>query len=233
MDLYNKIEELNALADRLTAKDDIINCFHRYVNFYSELHIEGMMKQFSTERKDICLEIGEDGLYEGEKAIREVFAFMPKLAKRPGSIIYHYVDTEVVEIAQDGLTAKLTCLAPGFDADAKALTQNWIYGKYYVDLIKEANGKWKLWHVQWFRNFEAPMMKGWLENSIAHDQEVSHPAFKDIYGDSKKSDKSNYPTNWSYPKHFVIDEVNYLLPEPPQPYKTWDGMTGTVKTRKE
>ena len=43
----------------------------------------------------------------------------------------------------------------------------------------------------------------------------------------------SYPESWQYPKHYSPDEVNYLLPEPPAPYKTWDGMTAAVKTRKE
>lgn len=233
MELNEKIAELTCLASKLNNRDEIINCFHRYINFYSEQHIDGVMAQFTTTQPDVSLEIGEKGCLKGLDAIRAYFGYMPKIAARPGAIIYHYVDTQVVTIAEDGKTAKLTCLAPGFDADAKSLTQNWVYGKYYADLVREENGEWKLWHVRWFRNFEAPMMIGWLKNQTAHDDVENHPAMQDVYGEKAPFEAGSYPESWQYPKHYSPDEVNYLLPEPPAPYKTWDGMTAAVKTRKE
>lgn len=228
-DLWKDIEELEQVAERLTDHDQILNTFYRYIHYYGELHINGVMEQFA-DRADITLEIGEEGLYRGPETIRSYFGFMPKLAQKPGILVYHYTDTPVVEIAGDGKTAKVTALAPGLDAAAKALVQNWIYGKYYADLIKE-NGAWKLWHVQWFREFECSMTKGWMKEQTAHDRELVAPELADAYADMPKGEKGTYPDDWAYPKHYDPENVNYLLPEPPKAYRSYDGITATEKTR--
>lgn len=228
-DLLKDIGALEEFATRLVDHDQILNTFYRYIHYYGELHITGTMQQFS-KRPDISLEIGEEGVYEGYDTIKAYFGFMPKLAQKPGILIYHYTDTPVIEIAKDGQTAKLTALAPGLDAAAKALVQNWIYGKYYVDLIKE-DGEWKLWHVQWFRNFECSMTKGWMKEQTAHDRELVAPELADAYQDLPQGQKGSYPDDWQYPKHYDPERVNYLMPEPPQAYETYSGKTAMVKTR--
>lgn len=228
-DLLMNIEALDKMATELVDHDQILNTFYRYIHYYGELHIDGVMEQFAN-RQDISLEIGEEGVFEGRETIRAYFGFMPKLAKKPGILIYHYTDTPVVEIAKDGKSAKLTALAPGLDAAAKALIQNWVYGKYYADLIKE-DGAWKLYHVQWFRTFECSMTKGWMKEQTAHDRELAAPELADAYADLPKGKSGSYPENWPYPKHYDPELVNYLMPEPPQPFDTYDGKTSMVKTR--
>lgn len=229
-ELEKDLEQLELFAEQLSDHDAVLNCFYRYIHYYGQLHITGTMEQFSR-RSDVSLEIGEEGIYEGYDTIERYFGFMPKLAKKPGIMIYHYVDTPVVELAGDGKTAKLTCLAPGLDAAAKALVQNWIYGKYHVDLIKE-DGVWKLWHVQWFRTFECAMTAGWLKEQTAHDKELTHPELADVYEGLPKPEPGSYPEDWKYPKHFDTTKVNYLMPEPPEAYETWKGKTSMKVTRK-
>lgn len=230
--MQNLLEGICALekqAIKLVDHDQILNAFYRYIHYYGELHITGVMEQFA-DRPDISLEIGEEGIYEGRETIQAYFGFMPKLAQKPGILIYHYTDTPVVEIAKDGQSAKLTALAPGLDAAAKALVQNWVYGKYYADLVKE-NGAWKLYHVQWFRDFECSMTKGWMKEQTAHDRELVALELKDAYEKLPRPKESSYPENWAYPKHYDPERVNYLMPEPPQPFNTYDGKTAMTKTR--
>ena len=232
-DLEKDLESLEFLTEEISDHDAILNCFYRYIHFYGQLHIEGVMEQFSKDHSDVSLEIGEEGIYTGLNTIRSYFGFMPKLSQKPGIMIYHYVDTPVVEIAGDHKTAKITCLAPGLDAAAKALVQNWIYGKYYVDMVKEADGSWKLWHVQWFRTFECAMTAGWLKEQTAHDKELVHPELSDAYEGLPAPEDSSYPKDYSYPKHFDPEKVNYLLPEPPKPYSSWNGKTSMDITRND
>lgn len=113
MDAFEKdLEQLELFTEGLSDMDAILNRFYRYIHYYGELHLNGTMEQFST-RQDVSLEIAEEGIFEGYDKIKEYFGFMPKLAKKPGIMIYHYVDTQVVEIAKDGKTAKLTQCADG------------------------------------------------------------------------------------------------------------------------
>lgn len=232
MSIEKELAELTALADKNSAVNTVLKVFHAYVNYYSQQHIEGVMAQFA-DQPDVSLEVADEGKVVGLENIRRYFSYMPVLAKKPGILMYHYVTTEVVEVAEDGQTAKLTAMSPSCDAMAKAQMQNWCYGKYYADFIKDANGDWKIWHIQWFSTFETPVTTGWLKEQTAHKAEFVHPELADAYVETLKveREKSSYPENWEYPTHFDPKSRNYLMPEPAEPYQKWDGMTSMKNTR--
>lgn len=230
-DLEKQILELSRIADHNSDVDAVLKVFHNYLHYFAQNHVTGVLEQFSGEQEDISLEVGEEGRIVGRADLEKHFAYMPRLAQKPGVLVYHYVTTEVVEIAQDGQTAKLTALSPSCDAMGQAQIQNWIYGKYHVDLVKQSDGQWKLWHVQWFRTFEAAVTLGWLKEQTAHDAEVVHPKLADVYADPAPRAGSSYPPAWPYPRHYDPERVNYLMPEPPEPYAHWDGSTAMKMTR--
>jgi len=232
MNIEKELAGLTALADKNSAVHSVLKVFHAYVNYYSQQHIEGVMAQFA-DKPDVSLEIADEGKVVGLADIRRYFSYMPVLAKKPGILMYHYVTTEVVEVAGDGKTAKLTAMSPSCYAMAKAQMQHWCFGKYYVDFIKEDDGSWKMWHVQWFSTFETPVTAGWLKEQTAHKAEFTHPELADAYVETLKVEKqpSSYPADWDYPTHFDPKSKNYLLPEPAEPYETWDGMTAIKNTR--
>lgn len=232
MDFEKEFAELKALADRNCAVNEVLKTLHRYVNYYSQEHIEGVMAQFADE-PDVSLEVADEGKVVGLENIRRYFSYMPIIAKKPGILMYHYVTTEVVAVAEDGKTAKVTAMSPSCDAMAKAQMQNWCYGKYYVDFIRNAQGEWKIWHIQWFSTFEAPVTVGWLKQQTAHKAEFTDPNLADAYEETLRveREKSSYPEDWAYPTHFDPKKQNYLMPEPAEPYAAWDGMTSMRKTR--
>ena len=224
------LQALEQQMDRVADTNRILDIFYRYIHYFSLLHREGILSTFA-DRDDVSLELAEEGVVVGPEQLRRHFSFMPVLAQKPGILVYHYVTCPVVEIAADGATAKLTCFAPGCDAMAPASMQDWIYGKYYVDLIRQTDGQWKVWHVRWFRTFETPVTVGWLKEQTAHDKQYGHAKLKDAYAQRAEKQPSTYPPYWKYPKHFDPTQPNYLLPEPPKAYTSWDGMTAMDMTR--
>ncbi len=64
----------------------------------------------------------------------------------------HQITTPVIEIAEDGQTAKAMWMSTGAilicnDMDEEAgQTSKWDFGKYAVDFIK-VDGAWKIWHL--------------------------------------------------------------------------------------
>lgn len=231
MNFEKELADLSVIVTRNSAVNEVLNVFHSYVHYFSQNHISGVLKQFALDKEDVSLEIGEEGKIVGAEQLRKHFAYMPRLAKQTGVLVYHYVTSEVVEVAEDGKTAKVTALSPSCDAMGQAQLQNWIFGKYYVDMIKTEDGSWKLWHVQWFRTFETPVTVGWLKVQTSHDAEINHPKMVDVYADPAARNESSYPADWRYPKHYDTEQVNYLMPEPPKPYKSWDGITSMEFTR--
>jgi hypothetical protein len=231
-DILKEIEEVAALVQNSEDINSVLDIFHRFIHFYTMLHIDGTMNTFSDEKDDISFELADLGVIKGRDQLRKHFSYMPKLAKKPGIFLHHYTTCPVVEIAVDGLTAKLTCFAPGADAIAEALMQNWKYGKYYADFIKQKDMQWRIWHLRWFRTFETPLMVGWLECQEVTKKEQSHPAVKDAYEERADALPGNYPEDWAYPKWYSPDKPNYLMPEPVKPYEKWDGITAMDFTRK-
>jgi SnoaL-like domain len=66
-----------------------------------------------------------------------------------GMFQVHTITTPIIEVADDGQTAKGMWYTPGAVAgvtDKGTLGADWIWEKYAVDFIKE-DGKWKFWHI--------------------------------------------------------------------------------------
>lgn len=229
--IIKQIEEIEAVAQKSEDINMVLDVFHRYIHYYGMLHIDGIMSTFSDEEDDVSLEMADLGVIQGRNQLKKHFSYMPKLAQKPGIFSYYYVTSPVVEIAADGMSAKLTCFAPGADGIAEAMMQNWIYGKYYADFFKQKDGQWKIWHVRWFRTFEAPLMVGWLECQEVTQKEQENPAVADVYEEKADVLPSTYPKDWPYPKWYSTDKQNYLMPEPVRPYEKWDGMSAMDFTR--
>jgi hypothetical protein len=74
-----------------------------------------------------------------------------------GMLQEHTITTAIIEIAEDGKTAKGMWYTPGAVGGVK-LHASWMWEKYAVDFIKE-NGKWKFWHVIVVTDFGVPFGK--------------------------------------------------------------------------
>lgn len=219
-------------------------------NIMGKLSYLGILKRekeifsmFWSTRDDICLGVNE-GWYLGPQAVAGYYQafydralYCAKFMKEhfpkqtegksedelygAGIINIKPVDTAVIEVAGDGLTAQGVWYCRGSDNDLKSCgpANDWSFGCYAVDFIKEGSD-WKIWHMQYLEDIRVPAGKTWgkAEQEFYPDLD----AFKDVE-----------PFNLPAPTVAVTLMERYTpsrpftkLPEPPVPYWTYAEASG-------
>ncbi len=86
-----------------------------------------------------------------------------------GTAIVHTITTPVIELAEDEQTAKAMFYSLGscteIDPD-KGPKAYWVWEKYAVDFVKEADG-WKIWHLVTMTDFKTPVGENWARVNLA------------------------------------------------------------------
>ena len=134
----------------------------------------------------------------------------------PGIMCVHTFSTPVIEIAEDGQTARGVWLSSGTEnfGDGDHIQneldrgfEGWAWSMYAFDFIK-IDGEWKLWHYRLFGLFIMKHDECWTE--VRPYDGIS----------SMVTTEDRPPVNAPY--DWTIDSVypwNY--PDPPKPYKTF------------
>ena len=70
-----------------------------------------------------------------------------------GQLLLHVTTTSIIEVAEDGLTAKGYWYTPGLLKQTDFANADSMWENYGADFIKE-NGEWKLWHLHMYTDFQ-------------------------------------------------------------------------------
>ena len=68
-----------------------------------------------------------------------------------GQLLLHVTTTAIIEVAEDGMTAKCFWYSPGMICET-GQSGNTIWEAYGVDFVKEGD-EWKMWHLHMFTDF--------------------------------------------------------------------------------
>jgi hypothetical protein len=131
-----------------------------------------------------------------------------------GTLILHTLTTPIIEVAEDGQTAKGVWYSPGIMSeigyDGKPAAHN-MWERYGVDFVKE-DDDWKIWHVHTYYDATYEPGKSWT------DPPPQTPPPSMPHNDiGPKLDK---PVTVEY-KAYSPTTVPQMLPELPKPYKTF------------
>ena len=224
----NEFEKrLNALEARIEHEEGIIEIktiMNRYLQYFQGADANNILQDWAFERDDCSVELGR-GKFQGERTIRLFFDQRPDLARLPGALVEHETTSQVVTIADDGQTARFIAFSPGYKCLAPGHSQVWSLGRYYVEFIK-IEGRWKIWHMQWAVIVEGDAALGWLYQNRSYFKECLFPELDCIH----RGDQNMIPAD-NVIDHYKMDMVQYFLPEPPPPYKTWDKYNALFRTR--
>lgn len=205
--------------ERLEAIHEVQNLMGRYAAYHSAGREEERMNLFALSTPGVSAEIAPGGVYEGVEGLKRLFLGAYKARDRTGWLGEHDLTTRIIEVAGDLETAKGVWFCPGVrvqrrDVTAQPATQGeleagFVWGKYRVDFTKE-DGKWKIWHLKWYRTFNAPHGKSWVEVSSGRGEAPV------LYGD--------FPPDRprTYYKPYDPRGQSELEPPPPEPYETYD-----------
>ena len=119
------------------------------------------------------VEKGEEDTRADNEAMRKLF---PELADKKDSEIWgvgtamvHTISTPVIELAEDEKTAKGMFYSMGACTEIdreKGPKAYWVWEKYAVDFVKEADG-WKIWHMVIMTDFKTPVGQNWASVNLA------------------------------------------------------------------
>jgi len=162
-----------------------------------------------------------------QAALEKVIKLHPEVENKSenwgiGTLIAHVLTTPVIEIAEDGQTAKGVWYSPGIvtetGPDGKPQPLH-MWEKYGVDFIKE-DGAWKIWHIHMYYDITFAPGTSWTDPP-------KPPPAQPV--DAKKPAATS---SRSYDRESTVMYRNYsettvpvILPELPKPYKTFDDVT--------
>jgi hypothetical protein len=167
----------DAMLERLEWRRDIRNLMGRISADYSVREESQIFQRYWSGRDDVSLGVN-DGWYVGSQAVSAYYAalgeeialaskcvqsdFPEKLSGTPddelygvGAMAYIPFDSQVIEIADDGQTAKgLFNIRGSYSrVTPSGPIAYWLFGWAAVDYVLE-DGQWKIWHMQWLRNVD-------------------------------------------------------------------------------
>ncbi|EOS37818.1 hypothetical protein D3Z53_17845 [Lachnospiraceae bacterium] len=223
--LRARYEDLKKRAQRVSDIQTVEKLFHTYLQYYNLQHVEGILSTLALDQSDVSVEEGYSEVYEGKEAVESYFDCFRRLSKKPGILVEQHCVCPVIELAGDGKTAKLVCFARGIKGVAAAELQTYLAGRYYVDFIKEEDGTWKIWHLHWFIIYDSEVKKGFMYSQTTNNEEWRHPELSDVF-----TSRANKPSTY-WPVIFNPKTPYDYIPEAPEPYETYDGITALKRTR--
>ena len=109
-----------------------------------EAYVEGHDSSWLETAKSYAAQQGIDISGMTDEEILQTYGGM-------GQLLLHVTTTAIIEVAEDGQTAKGYWYSPGMIAES-GQSANSIWEAYGADFIKE-NGEWKLWHLHMYTDF--------------------------------------------------------------------------------
>ena len=207
----DRLALLEMEVERLKAVHEIQNLVGRYMVIHTPATTSKSWELFALKQPDVSVEIAMWGVFVGAENIKKLYE---EGHGEPvvGTMFEHQLTTPIIEVAEDGQTAKGLWFSPGHETpmiDGK-LEARWNWGKFGADFIKE-DGEWKIWHFHFYDTFMIPFDKSWVDTpQPPRDAIEEQPGLK---MDKPPTVRSTY-----YP-----DEMRGPIPFYPEPYDTWDG----------
>jgi hypothetical protein len=221
--LEQTIHDLKREVERLSAAREIENLVNRYTYKLMAAEFDSLKEFFALKTPGLRIEIGPSGVFEGAEGIERFYVLAENKHFRPpspGGLTQDYNTTPIIEVAEDGQTAKGLWYTPGintgvgpFGRDPEGKLQaEWFYQKRAFDFVKE-DGEWKIWHYHAYVIFTCTFYTSWADVT----EDYVNRSFGWPEDEECKPDK---PTTYHKPYYAGTYEVEYV-PKAPEPYKTW------------
>ena len=238
--LREEVAAVRGLAQRAQDRGAVENVFNRYMYLHNAFQDEQIIP--------LWVKRGTEGIrarYTNAGEYTEYDSVIRYHQGRPspeGKLILHATTTPVIEVAEDGKTAKGVWLMAGTESGltdpevakefpdmyspgevlGKKVWAHWVWCKYGVDFIKQ-DGEWRIWHFRCYEVARAPFNRDWI--SFAKDNQESHDSQLAWFGDDgvpvflPPVDEPISTTDY-FP--YANDKVQVLEPEPPKPYDEFE-----------
>lgn len=225
------------LVERWEDQRTVKNLMGKYVNCLLLNRQGEIFDSFFSGREDVSLTFN-DGSYIGPEAVRGYFSaivernklvakliqqrFPEKLGGKTEEEIYGIgpfhvkpLTAPVIEVAEDGETAKGLWICMGCDAEVTECgpAANWTWGYFAGDFVYE-NDHWKIWHLQYLNDVDSLCGQSWGRKVTPYPELPEFAPLKDV----------------ALPPYTVTETVRELYtpsrplaqaPRIPEPYRTF------------
>ena len=176
--------QIEHLVERWEDRRDVKNQMGKFVHYLLLKKEADMVADLWSGRDDICYGVN-DGWYAGREAVKGFFGWFPgytakvaaclkekfpdKLGDKSDDEIFGVglmeiksISNYVIEVAEDGETAKGFCCLFGYNTtvDTRGPISNWILGTLAVDFVYE-DDMWKILHMQYLVDIDRPAGSDW------------------------------------------------------------------------
>ena len=253
-------ERLDRLEKRLQRMEDraaIENLMGRYQYLHTANHDLEIVDQFWSHREDAQIEEGFYGVYAGWQfqSVADFYSekygmdrytpprpanepegpvgpeFPPEAPrKKAGKLVVHTMTTPVIEVAEDGQTAKGIWISAGHesgvfgpgelsgipridnaspDEDGDRILADWVWLKYGVDFVKEGE-EWKILRLHIYSIFRCPYDENWVAFSKRYAEEEADMDSLHRFGMSGTTPLKPSTGYWRYSPEAVPELDPYI-----------------------
>ena len=227
------------IMDQWEALRTVKNLMGKYVNCRLLNRVEDLWPLFwSKTMPDVSLGLN-DGYYVGPEAIQGYFQavrdgnmkkaklLQASLPDRLGSLsdeeLYgvgpfhvHPLGSPVIEVAEDGKTAKgiWHCMGAYADVGTDGPSSSWLWGYYAGDFILE-DGQWRIWHLLFLRDVDHTCGESWAEPERPREILPEFAAMAEY----RVPEPTVKKTQWTL---YAPRRPHLAPPRIPEPYDTFD-----------
>ena len=235
-----RLEALAAAGLRAKDRGAVENLFSTYMYLHNAFRDEEIIPLWvEPGTPGIRAQYSNVGVYTSWESVTAYHRDRPA---PKGKLIFHYTTTPVVEVAEDGETAKGLWIMAGLESGltdpavaanvpeyffepavvrGKKVWAHWVWCKYGIDFLKQ-DGVWRIWHFRCFEVARAPFSENWI-SFAARDAEAFD---KDLmyFGEDGKPRFMPPPDGPAtrLAQRYRPDESQALEPRAPVPYRTFD-----------
>ncbi len=217
------LEELTLKLERLEAVEACRNLMGKYSYYHTAFRNQEYIDLWAKREDDLL--VMPWGTYRGFEGVKACYmkdhgdrSDPAVLEKLKGAVMMHEMDTEVIEVAADGKTAKGAWISPGHETYVEGRVPGlqkeessgeahaeWAWSKYAVDFIKDADGQWRIWHMRLYPLFKCEYGTSWVDAVQPKPEDYTFMSSERAAGMWTYSPTEVYPANepaipWPYEK---------------------------------
>jgi hypothetical protein len=244
-ELRRQVAALTLEVERTSARGQIENAFARYQYLHCAFRDEEIITSLWVRpgTTGISAQYTNAGVYTTWESVMEYHRNRPNPA---GKLLVHYLASPLIEVAEDGETAKGTWIVAGIECgisdptvaaqapqsffeagtvNGKRAWTHWIMCRYAIDFLKQ-DGEWRIWHFRCVEICRAPFGSNWIEFAAQMQANATtHPLHNALafFGEDGRPvfmppiDAPPKSTAYSY----QTDRSSEIEPPLPEPFRTF------------
>jgi hypothetical protein len=240
-DLERRVAAAESAAQRAADRGAVENVFSRYMHYHNAYSDQRIIDELWAKpgTPGIRARYNNVGVYTNWDSVTAYHRGRPRPV---GKLLLHYTTTPVIEVSEDGTSAKGLWIMAGTESgltdpevakgvpewvfsggevDGKRVWAHWVWCKYGVDFIKQ-DGQWRIWHFRCYEIARAPFDKDWVSFAAANQE--SHDSHLAWFGDDGVPvflPDTDEPVQTRY-RPYANDRAQTLDPVPPRPYAEFE-----------